>query len=350
LAKHSLFFGRSEIELLLISIACQIIALFTLLRVATGIASFNSTTNSSTSPALVVPSNINQNISIPNSTPQFVSPAGSNLGGSFLIAVIFVAANVAVIGFLAFLYRRRKMKMFSLLISLFLAFIVTELYFTFLSGLSSWVPLIASLVALAVTILAAFRGSLFLTNAIALILALELGSSFPVLLQAPLNWIIPAVYAVFDIYAVYYGRLGKLVREVARDEEKTPPVSKSSADQNIPASLPLATNKITSQTQADGPNEKKHGLSRWPDFGLLSIKLSEIEIGTADIAFYTMVPAVAALLVARYSLLAFFVVMAAVDVGIIFSFFLFRKREVSPGLPVPILLGLGALFIVSYVI
>ena len=312
-----------------------------MLRVATGIASFNPTTNSTT--AIALPANINQNITIPNSTPQFVSPAGSNLSGSFVIALIFVAANVAVIGFLAFLYRRKKMKWFSFLISLFLVFIVTELYFTFLSGLSSWLPLVASFVALGVTIFGAYRGSSFVTNAIALILAIELGSSFPVLLQAPLNWIIPAVYAVFDIYAVYYGRLGKLVREVAIGEGTS--VSKPKVSGTVSTTLPTTT------AQAIPDGSKKTGkLSKWPDFGLLSIKLSEIEIGTADIAFYTMVPAVAALLVARYSLIAFFVVMAAVDVGIVLSFLLFRKREVSPGLPIPILLGLAALLVVSLII
>lgn len=312
-----------------------------MLRVATGIASFNPATNSTT--AIVVPANIDQNITIPNSTPQFVSPAGSNLSGSFIIALIFVAANVVVIGFLAFLYRRKKMKWFSLLISLFLVFIVTELYFTFLSGLSSWLPLVASFVALGITIFGVYRGSSFVTNAIALILAIELGSSFPVLLQAPLNWIIPAVYAVFDIYAVYYGRLGKLVREVASGEGAS--VSKPKVSGTVSTPLP------TTSAQAISDGSKKTGnLSKWPDFGLLSIKLSEIEIGTADIAFYTMVPAVAALLVARYSLIAFFVVMAAVDVGIVLSFLLFRKREVSPGLPIPILLGLAALLVVSLII
>jgi presenilin-like A22 family membrane protease len=316
--------------------------------VATGIASFNSTTNTPpSSSGLALPANINQNISIPNSTPQFVSPAGSSLSASFIIALIFVAANVVVIGFLAFLYRRKKMKWFSLLISLFLVYIVTELYFTFLCGLSSWLPLIASFVALGLTILAAFRGNLIVTNAIALILAIELGSSFPVLLQAPLNWIIPAVYAVFDIYAVYYGRLGKLVREVSREDKAT--VLRPNTPECVSTTLPTTT-ATTAQAVSDESENKKRRLSKWPDFGLLSIKLSEIEIGTADIAFYTMVPAVAALLVARYSLVAFFVVMAAVDVGIILSFFLFRKREVSPGLPIPILLGLGALLVVSLVI
>jgi hypothetical protein len=340
------FFDRSEIELLLISIVCQIIALFTLLRVATGIAAFNIPTNSTTEAALVVPSNIKQNITIPSSTPQFVSPTGSNLSGSFIIALVFVAANVFVIGFLAFLYRRKKMKWFSLLISLFLVFIVTALYFSFLSGLSSFVPLIASFVALGVTVLSAFRGSLLITNAIALILAVELGSSFPVLLQAPLNWVIPLVYAVFDIYAVYYGRLGKLVREVATND----PAKGSTKLSSTTLPTPATKSTTTSESSLGSGSGKKGRLSKWPDFGLLSIKLGDIEIGTADIAFYTMVPAVAALLVTRYSLIAFFVVMAVVDAGILLSFFLFRKREVSPGLPVPILMGLAALLIVSITI
>jgi hypothetical protein len=327
----------------LISIFFQIVSLFTLLRVATGVAASSPPTNSTTVPAILVPTNINQNISIPNSTPQFVSPAGSSLSESLILALVFVAANVVVIGFLAFLYRRKKMKWFSLLISLFLVFNITELYFTFLIGLYSWIPLLASFVGLGITIFAAYKGSSIVTNLIALVLALELGSSFPVLLQAPLNWIIPAVYAVFDIYAVYYGRLGKLVREVASGEGATvsgPKVTGGVSATALPTTTP----------QEVSGGSKKSKFSKWPDFGLLSIKLSEIEIGMADIAFYTMVPAVAALLVARYSLIAFFVVMAAVDAGILISFALFRKREVSPGLPIPILLGLGALLVVSLII
>lgn len=336
------FFGRSEIELLSISIAFQIVSLFTLLRVATGIAAFTPPSNSTTS-ALAIPPNITSSVTIPISTPQFVAPAGGSISASFILALVFVAANVVVIGFLAFLYRRKKMKWFSLLISLFLVFIVTELYFTFISGLSSWFPIIASLVVLGVTVFAAFRGNLIVTNALALIVALELGSSFPVLLQAPLNWIIPAVYAVFDIYAVYYGRLGKLVREVGRNEEKS----------NSPKET--VTSSPTPLGSTDGVASKPSGqnaprLSKWPDFGLLSVRLSDIEIGMADIAFYTMVPTIAALLVAHYSIIAFFVVMAAVDAGIVISFTLFRKREVSPGLPVPILLGLATLLVVSLIV
>ena len=58
----------------------------------------------------------------------------------------------------------------------------------------------------------------------------------------------------------------------------------------------------------------------------------------ADIAFYTMVPAIALVLV---SLLAFIVVMVVVDVGLVLSFFVFKNKEVSPGLPIPILTRTG---------
>ncbi len=334
------FFERSEIELLIISIVFQIISLITLLRVATGIAAFSPPSNS-TSSAIVVPINLSQSITIPYSTPQFVAPAQGSISASFLLALVFVGANVVMIGFLAYLYRRKKMKWFSLFISLFLVFIVTELYFTFISGLSSWIPLVASFAALGITVVAAYRGSIRLTNARALIIALELGSSFPVLLQAPLNWIIPAVYAVFDIYAVYYGRLGKLVKEVAKAETSTSPPSDLAGG---------AKSLQTSTTQDVSKGSVQKGLLRWPDFGLLSVRLTGIEIGMADIAFYTMVPAAAALLVTHYSIIAFLVVMAFVDVGIVISFSLFRKREVSPGLPVPILLGLAGLFFVSLII
>jgi hypothetical protein len=332
-------FEKSELELLLISITFQIVAFFTILRVATGVAAISSSqTANSSSPAIVIPRNITSSVVIPSSTPQFVSPVGSTISAGFILALIFVGANVAVIGFLAFLYRRKKMRWFSLLISLFLIFNVTELYFTFLTGLSSWVPIGASFAALVITVLAAYRGSALVTNAIALVLALELGSAFPVLLQAPLNWIIPAVYAVFDVYAVYYGRMGKLVRDVSRDEDQRHSDRLSPTVASSRSAVPSTSS--SSSTESPGPSGR---LSRWPDFGLLSIRLSDIEIGMADIAFYTMVPAVALLL---DRVIAFIVVMVAVDIGILLSFTVFRKREVSPGLPVPILLGLGALLVV----
>ena len=317
-----LAFGRSELELLLVTVVSQLVALLTLLRVATGVATSNPPSNSS-SVAIVVPTKINQSVSVPISTPQFSPPTGNGLDASFLLALFFVGANIAVIGFLAFLYRKRKMKLFSLLISLFLVFNVTELYFTFLLGIYSYVPVLASIVALIVAIIAAYFGNEIITNLLGLFLAFELGSSFPILLQAPLNWIIPLVYAIFDIYAVYYGRLGKLVREVTDTSS-------------------------TSQEPSSPPSMKPPGrLSRWPDFGLLSIRLGDIEIGMADIAFYTMVPAVALVL---NSLLAFVVVMVFVDLGLVLSFPLFKKKEVSPGLPIPILLGLGALLVMSFII
>jgi hypothetical protein len=317
--------SRSEIQLLAITIAFQILSLITLLRVATGIASTSPSENAS-STVIVIPKNLNQTIAIPAGPLEFGTPGGNTLGASLVLVLLFVGANVVVIGLLAYLYRKRRMKLFSFLVSLFLVFNVTELYFTFLLGIYSIVPIIASFFSLGITALAALRGIPWITNALALIVALELGSAFPILLQAPLNWLIPAVYAVFDIYAVYYGRLGKLVRQVSKSEEtKTEPQIEKKKDEA----------------------EVRGRLRRWPEFGLLSIRLGSIEIGMADIAFYTMVPAVALLLT---NLLGFFVVMVAVDIGLVLSFGLFRKSDVSPGLPVPILSGLVVLLIFSFLI
>jgi hypothetical protein len=223
------------------------------------------------------------------------------------------------------------MKWFSLFISLFLIFNVTDLYGTFLAGIYSYIPIIGAFAALAITCFAAYRGLPSIVNAMSFLLALELGSSFAVLLQAPLNWLIPLVYAIFDIYAVYFGRLGRLVREVSATEK---PDSK--------------TQNLNGSDRTEEADDKNRGrLSRWPEFGLLSIKLSSIEIGMADIAFYAMVPGVALLLT---DLFGFFAAMAAVDAGLILSFGLFRKSDVAPGLPVPILMGLAAtlaIFLVS---
>ena len=306
---------RGNAILLGFTILFQVISFFTLLRVATGIAAINQTNPNP--PALIIPKSFNQSIVVPPSTPQFQNPVGNGLNSSFLLAALFVVANVIVISMLAYLYRKKKMKWFSVVISLFLIFNVTDLYLTFLLGLSSIIPIILAIVASLATIACAFYGFSKLTNSLALMLALELGSSFPVLLQAPLNWIVPAVYSIFDIYAIYYGRLGKLVKQVAIEDSKSVDVHQ----------------KVSSKP-------KRSGLSKWPDFGLMTVNFGNIEIGMADIAFYTMVPTVALVL---ESLLAFIVVMIVLDLGIVISFYVFRNMEVSPGLPVPILLGLSAL-------
>ncbi|MDG7000148.1 MAG: hypothetical protein JRN15_13665 [Nitrososphaerota archaeon] len=230
-----------------------------------------------------------------------------------MLTLIFISANVVVISFLAYLYKKKMTKLFSVVVSLFLIFNVTDLYFSFLIGLYSFLPTAVAVVATMVTLIAALGGRKRLVNALALLLALELGSSFPVLLQAPLNWIIPAAYAFFDIYSIYFGKLGKLVSEVGND-----------------------SSQITSASP------RKSRLSKWPEFGLLTVTIRNMEIGMADIAFYTMVPAVALLVV---NLLSFLVVMLAVDLGLVVSFYAFRNKEVAPGLPIPILMGLASLFI-----
>jgi hypothetical protein len=312
--------GRSEILLLGLTVVLQLVSLFTLLRVATGVAA-ETPTNSSQ--VIVIPKSLNQSVSVPISTPQFQNPVGSGFSASFVLVAVFVLANLIVISILAFLYRRKRMKWFSIVVSIFLIFNVTELYFSFIAGIYSVIPIIAAVVASVITIVSAVYGFSKLVNLLALFLALELGSSFPVLLQTPLNWIIPAVYSVFDIYAIYYGRLGKLVKQVGQGE-KTEKVKEQPTPEKTP--------EITSKSR----------LRKWPDFGLLTVSFGGIEIGMADIAFYTMVPTIALILV---SPIAFIVVMAVLDVGLILSFYLFRNKEVAPGLPVPILLGLAALLV-----
>ena len=105
------------------------------------------------------------------------------------------------------------MKLFSIAISIFFNLNVTLLYFSFISGVSSPIPILAGIITSIATIIAAFYGSSRFVNYLAFFVALDLGSSFPVLLQTPLNYISSAVYAVFDLYAIYYGRMGRLVKQ-----------------------------------------------------------------------------------------------------------------------------------------
>ncbi len=235
---------RSEAMLLGFSILFQIVSLITLLRVATGVAAANSTT--SPSQVVVLPS-FNQSVSVPSSTPQFVNPAGSGLDSSLLLAALFVIANIVVVSLLAFLYRKKRMKWFSIVISVFLIFNVTELYFSFIAGLYSILPIVAAIVASVITIWSAVKGHTNVVNILALFLALESEVPSRVLLQAPLSWIVPAVYSFFDIYAIYYGRLGKLVKQVGDAENES-------------------KKEIDSKPETVVRAPKKSRLGKWPDF------------------------------------------------------------------------------------
>jgi hypothetical protein len=248
------------------------------------------------------------------STPQFQNPAGSGLDASLILVGLFILANVIMVSVLALLYRRKRMKLFSVTISVFLMFNVTLLYFSFIVGVFSNLPLLAGAIAAIATVIVAIYGLNKVVSYFSLFVALELGCSFPVLLQTPLNYIVPAFYAIFDLYAIYYGKMGKLVKQVGEGSKDATPV--------------------------------RSRLKGWPEFGLLTVNFPHFEIGMADIAFYTMVPTVALVVV---SLMAFVVVMVVVDVGLALSFFIFRNKEVSPGLPIPILLGLAALLIMYFV-
>ena len=221
---------KSELALLATTIIFQVVSLLSLLRVATGVAATTQPSSNSSTPVIVVPS-LNQSVGVPISTPQFSNPVGSGLSAGLLLAILFVGANIVVISLLALLYRKKRMKLFSIIVSIFLIFNVTDLYGSFILGLYSSYPFVLAVVASVITIGAALLKSTKMINALALLLALELGSAFPVLLQTPLNWIVPAVYAIFDIYAIYYGRLGKLVKQVGKSadesKDKTDPSSNS---------------------------------------------------------------------------------------------------------------------------
>ncbi len=88
-------FGQSEALLLGVTAAFQVISFFTLLRVATGIAAVNQTNPHPG--AIVMPSSLNQSISVPVSTPQFQNPAGGGLDASLILVALFIAANIIVV-------------------------------------------------------------------------------------------------------------------------------------------------------------------------------------------------------------------------------------------------------------
>ncbi|HMD79180.1 MAG TPA: hypothetical protein VKF39_04260, partial [Nitrososphaerales archaeon] len=119
------------------------------------------------------------------------------------------------------------------------------------------------------------------------------GSFFAEALPPLTALVLPAAFALYDIYAVFKGPLKMLI--------------------------------------GTAPNVALVGMS---------IRAGAFTLGLGDIVFYTMLPSLA-LLQAGY--LAALATILAIDVGVILTLFLLSRRRLLPGLPIPMLFGIVVL-------
>lgn len=231
------------------------------------------------------------------------APAGTSPAGSFSNALLLVAAVLASTLVAVWLIRRRRARIFTSVVylgtslALFLLTLLTADDVTS-SYMSEYPALYLSLV-LSAGVVALFalsvrrRRFLFVAPFITGLLSAEVGSYFAAEIPLYTALLLPLIFSIYDIYAVFAGPLRQLVT-IAPTE---------------------VLSAVTSQ-------------------------LGEFSIGTGDTIFYSMLPALA-----LYQFNAYYALwtLLAVDLGVVITLYLLSKSKMLPGLPVPMALGLGTL-------
>lgn len=245
---------------------------------------------------------------IQSTTGYSFAPAGPSSAGSLVNAVILVSVVFATTLVLVWVLRRRMVLSFKVLIFVSVAisaFVLTLV--TFESFSYTFVPDAYQLpvdVGVSAFVVALIGVTIFVKNypwlstAVLAFVGAEVGSFFASTLPPLTALVLPVVFSVYDIYAVFRGPLKQLI-----------------------------------------------GVGGGVALTGMSIKAGEFTLGLGDVVFYTMLPSLALFyLTPAISLSAMFVI----DAGVVVTLFLLGRKKLLPGLPIPMILGvlLLAVFLV----
>jgi hypothetical protein len=249
------------------------------------------------------------NTPLTSETGSSFAPAGTSAFGSLSNALILVIAVFATTLLAVWLIRNRKVRVFTsvvyvgtslalFLLTLLTALDITDVYLPAYPSL--YVSLASSIGAVVLFALSARRRNLVVLAPIVTgLLSAEVGSYFAAVIPLYTALLLPLVFSVYDIYAVFVGPLRTLVT-VAPTEVLT---------------------AVTS-------------------------RLGEFSIGTGDTIFYSMLPALAFY---QFNLSYALCTLVAVDIGVVITLYLLSRSRLLPGLPIPMALGLGTLLLLIFV-
>ncbi|MDV3244465.1 MAG: presenilin [Nitrososphaerales archaeon] len=235
--------------------------------------------------------------------PLGTSSAGS-AGNAVILVLIVFASTLALVWVLA----RKMILSFKVLIfgsvsiSAFLLTLITFDSFSYKFVPDSYeLPLgvAVSLVVVALIGISIFvKNYPWLSTGILAFVGAEVGSFFASTLPPLTALLLPIVFSIYDVYAVFRGPLKQLI--------------------------------------GMGGNMALTGMS---------IKAGEFTLGLGDIVFYTMLPSLALFYLTPLLSLSTILV---IDVGVVVTLYLLSRKKLLPGLPIPMLLGvlLLAVFLV----
>lgn len=247
--------------------------------------------------------NLPSYVTLVNTSGYTYAPLGTSSAGSVGNAILLVAVVFASTLALVWVLRRRMVLSFkallfaSLSISAFLltAITVDDFIWRYVpSALEVPIDVAVSLVVVALIGYTIFvRSRPWLSDAILALVGAEVGSFFASTLPPVTALVLPVVFSIYDIYAVFKGPLKELV-----------------------------------------------GMGKGTLIAGMSIRAGEFTLGLGDVVFYTMLPSLALFYLSLPVSLA---TMALIDAGVVGTLFLLTKKRLLPGLPIPMLLGVALL-------
>lgn len=235
----------------------------------------------------------------PISVGPFTGTAASVSVGNSITLVILVF--VTTLG-LVWLIRKKLVRSFKTVVFAAVSFSAFALTWFTVDGIFSAYPwygapyvlpaelLIAAVPAAVIGYTIFVKNHLILSTAILGLISAEVGSFFASTLPLDMALLLPLLFGVYDIYAVFRGPLKQLV---------------SAAPAGALAGM--------------------------------SVRAGEFTLGLGDIVFYSMLPSIALFYLQPFSTI---LTLVAVDLGVVFTLYLLTRRKMLPGLPIPMALGL----------
>lgn len=241
------------------------------------------------------------------SVPAY-EPFGNSIPGSvgnslmMLVTVFFVTFGlVFLVRKKMYNFIKRFLSVFVVFASILIASILTQILLPSLISSDNIfeISLIISLSIGTIIGISTFKSKYkFLGIISALILSVEMASYFAIFIRPPTIFILPVVFALYDIYAVFVGPLKTLIV----DDQLT--------------------------------------------LGPLVVRLGTLQIGLGDIVFYSFLPSVGLILIGVNGAIA---AILTTNIGLIITLFMLRKRKSFPGLPIPVLMAVTGLILLYYI-
>jgi hypothetical protein len=235
--------------------------------------------------------------------PISVGPvAGTTPGVSVIDSLALVLLVFAATLGLVWLVRKRLMKGFMGVVFVAVAFSSFALTWFTVDGIFSTFPwygasfvlpaelLIAAVPAVLVGYTMFVKSNVLLSTIVLGLVSAEVGSFFASTLPLAMALVLPLLFGLYDIYAVFRGPLKQLV--------------------------------------SAAPARALTGMS---------VKAGEFTLGLGDIVFYSMLPCIALFYLQPVNTI---LTLVAVDAGVMVTLYLLTRRRLLPGLPIPMALGL----------